>query len=132
MPSITQGVLPILLAPGLNPTDWEFGYYQLQSVNEVFDIDRVSNWSNSMTFRGIADGYYYVVARMKAQHLVFDYKKELVACSTETCVLRILNATKTPSASGCTLRIIAATKTPAGGGGVMEGFFGLALFGTNI
>jgi len=133
MPNITQGILPILLAPGLNESQWEFGYYQLASVIETFDINKVANWQNNPVFRGVDDGYYFVVARMKARHKVFDFKKELLSCNGGTCILQIIAATKTPSASSCILRIVTASRVISGGGGSQnEEFSGIVLLGRNI
>lgn len=133
MSNITQGILPILLAPGLNESQWEFGYYKLEDVNEVFSISKVTNWQDNATFRGVDDGYFFVVARMKARHNVFDYKKEFLNCNASACVLRILAVTKTPSASACVLRILEVTKVPSGGGGgEFETFSGIALLGINV
>lgn len=132
MSNITQGIFPVLLAPGLNESQWEFGYYKLQDINEVFSISKVTNWQDSSTFRGVDDGYYYVVARMKAKHNVYDYKKELLNCSGNACVLRVLAVTKTPSAPTCILRILSVTKTPSGGNVGFETFSGIALLGVNV
>lgn len=135
MPNITQGILPILLAPGLNESQWEFGYYQLSNVNEIFNISKVNNWQNNPVFRGVDDGYYYVVARMKARHNVFDFKRELLNCNAGTCVLQILAATRVTSASSCILRIVTASRVISGGGtggGQNEEFSGIVLLGRNI
>jgi hypothetical protein len=132
MSNITSGILPILLAPGLNESQWEFGYYKLQNVNEVFDIGKVNNWQDNATFRGVDDGYYFIVARMKAKHNVYDFKKEIVSCNADACVLRILAVTKIPSTPSCTLRILEVTKVPSGGSGGYEEFSGIALLGVNV
>ena len=132
MPTITEGILPILLTPGLDESQWEFGFYKLSSIDEVFDIDRVLNWQNAQTFHGISDGYYFAVARMKDRPNVFDFRKEQISCNAGTCTLRVLAVTKTASASSCTLRIIAVTKVRSGGGGQGEPFSGFVLLGRNI
>ncbi len=133
MPNIiNEGILPVLLKPGLNVSQWEFGYYKLQAINEAFAIEKVVNWQNNQVFSGIDDGYYYVVARMKLRHNVFDYRKEQINCNAGTCVLQILAVTKTPSISSCSLSIQQVTKNASGGSGEYIAFSGIALFGRNI